>query len=110
MKEEKGKLNQYRESVRTHYAELRTGTREGLPTDLARPLLVGQRVIAIHPRIREMHNGTVLTVDHSKYHVQFDQPDLGVEYVMVILFHCSIIFQNHHAFSFYFVYFSGKKM
>ncbi|EXB74814.1 hypothetical protein L484_023558 [Morus notabilis] len=84
LKEEKGKLNQYRESVRTHYAELRTGTREGLPTDLARPLSVGQRVIAIHPRTREMHNGTVLTVDHSRYHVQFDQPDLGVEFVMDI--------------------------
>lgn len=86
LKEEKEKLNQYRESVRTHYAELCAGTREGLPTDLAQPLSVGQRVIAIHPRTREIQDGTVLTVDDSRYHVQFDQPDLGVEYVMVILF------------------------
>lgn len=81
LKEEKEKLNQYRESVRKHYAELRAGTREGLPTDLARPLSVGQRVIAIYPTTNELHNGTVLTVDYSRYHVQFDQPDLGVVYV-----------------------------
>ncbi|KAL0414702.1 UNVERIFIED_CONTAM: protein ALWAYS EARLY 3 [Sesamum radiatum] len=50
LKEEKEKLNQYRDSVRKHYTELREGVREGLPTDLARPLSVGQRVIAIHPK------------------------------------------------------------
>ncbi|KAH0992900.1 hypothetical protein GBA52_004383 [Prunus armeniaca] len=82
LKEEKEKLNQYRESVRTHYAELNAGTREGLPTDLARPLSVGQHVIAFHPRAREIHNGIVLTVDHSRCSVQFDQPELGVEYIM----------------------------
>lgn len=86
LKEEKEKLNQYRESVRTHYAELHAGTREGLPTDLARPLSVQQSVIAIHPRTREIQNGTVLTVDVSRYRVQFDQPALGVDYVRVILF------------------------
>lgn len=84
LKEEKEKLNQYRESVRTHYAELNAGTREGLPTDLARPLSVGQHVIAFHPRAREIHNGIVLSVDHSRYHVQFDQPELGVADIMVI--------------------------
>lgn len=83
MKEEKEKLNQYRESVRTHYAELRDGTREGLPTDLARPLSVGQRIIAIHPRTREIHDGSVLTVDRSRYRVQFDRRELGVEFVRV---------------------------
>ncbi|PQQ19455.1 hypothetical protein Pyn_07840 [Prunus yedoensis var. nudiflora] len=82
LKERKEKLNQYRESVRTHYAELNAGTREGLPTDLARPLSVGQHVIAFHPRAREIHNGIVLTVDHSRCSVQFDQPELGVEYIM----------------------------
>ncbi|XP_051127509.1 protein ALWAYS EARLY 3-like [Andrographis paniculata] len=81
LKEEKEKLNQYRESVRKHYTELREGVREGLPTDLAKPLSVGQRVIAIHPKTREIHDGSVLTVDHSKCHVQFDHPDLGVEIV-----------------------------
>ncbi|KAM6545215.1 hypothetical protein CsatB_025951 [Cannabis sativa] len=84
LKEEKEKLNEYRESVRAHYAELRAGTREGLSTDLARPLSVQQRVISIHPRTREIQDGTVLTVDDSRYHIQFDRPDLGVEYVMDI--------------------------
>ncbi|CAK9158788.1 unnamed protein product [Ilex paraguariensis] len=72
LKEEKEKLNQYRNSVRTHYAELHSGIREGLPTDLARPLSVGQRVIAIHPRTREIYDGSVLTVDRSMCRVQFD--------------------------------------
>ncbi|KAA8527473.1 hypothetical protein F0562_034812 [Nyssa sinensis] len=84
LKEEKEKLNHYRDSVRKHYTELRAGTRQGLPTDLARPLSVGQRVITIHPRTREIHDGSVLTVDHTRCRVQFDRPDLGVEFVMDI--------------------------
>ncbi|KAG2273046.1 hypothetical protein Bca52824_067601 [Brassica carinata] len=52
---------------------------EGLPTDLARPLAVGNRVIAIHPKTREIHDGKILTVDHSQCNVLFD--DLGVELV-----------------------------
>ncbi|KAJ1427279.1 SANT/Myb domain [Sesbania bispinosa] len=79
--EEKNKLNQYRESVRSHYAEVLAGTKEGLPTDLAQPLIVGQRVIAIHPKTREIYDGSILTVDHCRYRVQFDQPELGVEFV-----------------------------
>lgn len=86
MKEEREKLYQYRESVRNHYSELRAGTKEGLPTDLARPLFVGQQIIAVHPRTREIHNGSVLTVDRSRYRVQFDRRDLGVEFVEVNLF------------------------
>lgn len=81
LKEEKEKLDYYRESVRNHYAELRMGKREGLPTDLARPLTVGQRVISIHPRSREVHDGSVLTVDHDRCRIQFDRPELGVEFV-----------------------------
>lgn len=84
LKEEKKKLNQYRDSVRKHYNNLREGTQEGLPTDLARPLSVGQRVIAIHPKTREIHDGSVLTVDYSRCRVQFDRPELGVEFVMDI--------------------------
>ncbi|KAL8524983.1 hypothetical protein ACS0TY_014569 [Phlomoides rotata] len=84
LKEEKEKLNQYRDSVRKHYTELREGFRDGLPPDLARPLSVGQRVIAIHPKTREIHDGSVLTVEHSKCRVQFDRHDLGVEFVMDI--------------------------
>ncbi|CAN1129702.1 Protein ALWAYS EARLY 3 [Linum perenne] len=82
LKEEKEKLYQYRESVREHYTELRAGTREGLPTDLARPLSVGQHVIALHPRTREIHDGSVLTVDHNRCCVRFERPELGVEFVM----------------------------
>ncbi|XP_071726393.1 protein ALWAYS EARLY 3-like isoform X2 [Rutidosis leptorrhynchoides] len=81
LREEKEKLWQYRESVRKHYTELRSGTREGLPTDLARPLAVGQRVVAIHPESREVHDGSVLTVDHDKCRIQFDRPELGVAFV-----------------------------
>ncbi|KAI3848226.1 hypothetical protein MKX03_003504 [Papaver bracteatum] len=84
LREEKEKLEQYRESVRTHYTELRNGTRDGLPTDLARPLSVGQRVIACHPRTREFHDGSVLTVDRNRCRIQFDRPELGVEFVMDI--------------------------
>ncbi|KAK7258877.1 hypothetical protein RIF29_24466 [Crotalaria pallida] len=84
LREERQKLEQYRESVRKHYTELRTGIRDGLPTDLAKPLYVGQRVIAIHPKTREIHDGSVLTVDHDKCRVQFDCPELGVEFVMDI--------------------------
>ncbi|KAJ6837548.1 protein ALWAYS EARLY 2-like isoform X2 [Iris pallida] len=82
LQEEREKLEQYRESVRTHYAELRIGVREGLPTDLARPLSVGQRVSACHPKTREIHDGSVLTVDRSRFRIQFDRPELGVEFVM----------------------------
>ncbi|XP_052881896.1 protein ALWAYS EARLY 3 isoform X3 [Gossypium arboreum] len=82
LKEEREKLNQYRESVRRHYAELHAGIGEGLPTDLARPLSVGQPVIAVHPKTREIHDGSVLTVDYSRYRIQFDSPELGVEFVM----------------------------
>ena len=35
-----------------HYAELRSGSKDGLPTDLGRPLLVDQRVIAFHRKTR----------------------------------------------------------
>ncbi|XP_076921903.1 protein ALWAYS EARLY 3-like [Bidens hawaiensis] len=81
LREEREKLSQYRDSVRKHYTELRNGTREGLLTDLARPLAVGQRVIAIHPESRDVHDGSVLTVDHDKCRIQFDRPDLGVTFV-----------------------------
>ncbi|PWA60554.1 hypothetical protein CTI12_AA358410 [Artemisia annua] len=81
LREEREKLYQYRDSVRKHYAELRSGTREGLPTDLARPLTVAQRVIALHPESREVHDGSVLTVDHDKCRIQFDRPELGVAFV-----------------------------
>uniref|UniRef100_A0A1J3IPK2 Protein ALWAYS EARLY 3 n=1 Tax=Noccaea caerulescens TaxID=107243 RepID=A0A1J3IPK2_NOCCA len=81
LKEEKEKLYLYRDSVRKHYDELNTGMREGLPMDLARPLNVSQRVISLHPKSREIHDGSVLTVDQCRYRIQFDNPELGVEFV-----------------------------
>lgn len=92
MIEEKTKLNQYRDSVRAHYAELRAGVRDGLPTDLAKPLTVGQHVIAIHPKTREIHDGSILTVDRSMCRVQFDKPELGIELVMVFFAHVLHLF------------------
>lgn len=86
LEEERDKLEKYREKARVHYHELRSGLRDGLPPDLARPLTVGQRVIARHPRTRQIHDGsilTVVTVDRSRCRVQFDRPELGVELVMV---------------------------
>ncbi|KAF3484631.1 hypothetical protein F2Q69_00056185, partial [Brassica cretica] len=80
--EERDKLEQYRESVRKQYTELRAGAREVIHTDLAQPLSVGNRVIAIHPKTREIRDGKILTVDHNKYNVLFDE--LGVEVVMDI--------------------------
>ncbi|CAI0551250.1 unnamed protein product [Linum tenue] len=81
LREERSKLQQYRESVRKHYSELRAGVRNGLPTDLAKPLWVGQDVIAVHPRTREVHNGRVLTVDHEECRVQFYNSKIGVEVI-----------------------------
>lgn len=83
LSEERKKLKQYRESVRKHYAELRSGMRDVLPADLAPPLSVGQRVVVLHPKTRELHDGSVLTVDHDKCRIQFDRADIGVEFVRV---------------------------
>lgn len=91
LREEREKLYQYRDSVRKHYSELRSGAREGLPTDLARPLGVGQRVIALHPESREVHDGSVLTVDDDKCRIQFDRPELGVAFVKVYKAHSKLI-------------------
>lgn len=93
--------------MRKHYAELRAGAREGLPTDLARPLSVGKRVIAIHPKTRELHDGKVLTVDHTKCSIMFDSSDLGVEFVMVIAqaIVCHIILIQLCIFNYLFAFF-----
>jgi hypothetical protein len=41
-------------------------------------LMVGQKVLAVHPQTREVRSGLVLTLDSSRYHIQFDRPELGV--------------------------------
>ncbi|CAN6447324.1 unnamed protein product [Victoria cruziana] len=83
LQEERDKLELYRESVRKHYSEVRTGVLE-VATDLARPLTVGQRVIACHPRTREIHDGSIITIDRNRCRVQFDRHELGVEIVLDI--------------------------
>ncbi|KAL2345684.1 hypothetical protein Fmac_006969 [Flemingia macrophylla] len=82
---ERRKLKQYRESVRQYYVEMWTGIRDGLPSDLAKPLCVGQRVIVFHSKTREIHDGCVLKVHLHTYSVKFDSPELGVEVVMQTL-------------------------
>lgn len=89
--EERDKLKQYRESVRTHYANLRAGLGDGLPTDLARPLSVGQQVVAVHPKTRELHDGSVLAVDRQSCLIQFDHQTLRAELVMVHIFLCDTL-------------------
>ncbi|KAK1277365.1 Protein ALWAYS EARLY 3 [Acorus gramineus] len=84
LREEREKLEEYRESIRSHYAELCSDDMEGLPTNIAKPLVVGQRVIACHPKTREIHDGSILTVDRNRYRVKFDRADLGVKFVMDI--------------------------
>ncbi|PIA44527.1 hypothetical protein AQUCO_01700251v1 [Aquilegia coerulea] len=84
LREEKDKLEQYRESVRTHHTKLRSGITQPIPWDLARPLSVGQCVFARHPKTGEICDGKILTVDCNKCRVQFERRELGVELVMDI--------------------------
>uniref|UniRef100_A0ACD5YE53 Uncharacterized protein n=1 Tax=Avena sativa TaxID=4498 RepID=A0ACD5YE53_AVESA len=78
---EKEKLEDYRENVRSYYAELSDGLRDSLPADLARPFSVGQHVIVRHPSTRELCDGKVVIMERDFYKVQFDRPDLGVDIV-----------------------------
>jgi hypothetical protein len=41
-------------------------------------LMVGQRVLGIHPKTGQVKSGLILTLDSNCYHVQFDAPELGV--------------------------------
>ncbi|KAF8053983.1 hypothetical protein N665_1358s0018 [Sinapis alba] len=78
IQEERDKLKQFRESSRKFYTELRAGAREGLPTGSVQPLSVGNSVIAIHPETREIHDGKILSVDHDKCNVLFDELDIDL--------------------------------
>jgi hypothetical protein len=44
-------------------------------------LMVGQRVLAVHPKVGQVKSGNILTLDSNRYHVQFDSPDLGVCFI-----------------------------
>lgn len=42
------------------------------------PLVVKQRVLAIHPKTKELRTASLLTADGSSYHhAQFDRTELG---------------------------------
>lgn len=49
--------------------------------EVARPLAVGQTVLAVHPRFRSPYIGNILVVEKSTCRVQFARPELGVEVV-----------------------------
>ena len=76
--EERAELEAYRAGVRKHFREKDSSE---IPADMPRPLVVGQRVTARHPATCQIHDGSILTVDHanSKYRVQFDRQELGVQ-------------------------------
>jgi len=78
---EKEKLEDYREKVRKIYAQLRDGSRDSLPADLARPFSIGQEVIVRHPSSRELCDGKVVMMGPDCYKVHFVNPDLGVDIV-----------------------------
>ena len=80
---EKEKLEDYREKVRKIYAQLRDGSRDSLPADLARPFSIGQEVIVRHPSSRELCDGKVVMMGPDCYKVHFVNPDLGVDIVKV---------------------------
>jgi hypothetical protein len=44
-------------------------------------LMVGQRVLGIHPKTGQVKSGIILTLDSSCYHVQFDAHELGVCFI-----------------------------
>jgi hypothetical protein len=76
--EERAELEAYRAGVRKNFREKDSSE---IPVDMPRPLVVGQRVTARHPATCQIHDGSILTVDHanSKYRVQFDRQELGVQ-------------------------------
>lgn len=44
-------------------------------------LMVGQRVLAVHPKVGQVKSGIILTLDSNRYHVQFDAHELGVCFI-----------------------------
>ena len=42
------------------------------PGNVNSRLMVGQKVLAVHPVQKDVKSGTILTLDAVKYHIQFD--------------------------------------
>ncbi|EIE20316.1 hypothetical protein COCSUDRAFT_67577 [Coccomyxa subellipsoidea C-169] len=79
LREERGRLEAFRESVRRKYQEV--GYNTEVPAEFPRQLAVSQRVTARHPVTRQLHDGDILTIAPDCYRVQFDRRELGVELV-----------------------------
>ncbi|MEW5300816.1 MAG: hypothetical protein WDW36_003720 [Sanguina aurantia] len=77
LKEERVKLEAYREHVRGKHEEAGAGAE--VPPELPRPLRVGQEVTARHPGTRQLHDGQVLTAKGGRYRVQFHRSELMSE-------------------------------
>ena len=87
LSQERAKLSEYRHDVRV----LRRLQAAGNPASVemaarlhfygAVRMAVGQRVTALHPKVRHLYAGTVLTPDGDHYKIQFDIAALGVQLV-----------------------------
>ena len=86
LSQERKKLAKYREAVKviqqgkilpSTYHDMLPYINLNKPSTSSR-LMVGQRALAIHPATRELRSGSILTLDSSRYHIQFDRPELGV--------------------------------
>eukprot|EP00192_Tetraselmis_astigmatica_P009859 CAMPEP_0117651752 /NCGR_PEP_ID=MMETSP0804-20121206/2261_1 /TAXON_ID=1074897 /ORGANISM="Tetraselmis astigmatica, Strain CCMP880" /LENGTH=957 /DNA_ID=CAMNT_0005457753 /DNA_START=126 /DNA_END=2999 /DNA_ORIENTATION=- len=82
LRDERAKLEAYRQAVRTRHQQIPTNEICKLAPELPLPISVGQRVTAIHPITRTINDGSVLTVDDQNFcRIQFDQQHLAVEQV-----------------------------
>ncbi|GIL51183.1 hypothetical protein Vafri_7252 [Volvox africanus] len=79
LREERLRLEGYREHARIKYEEVALGME--VPHELPRQLRVGQEVTARHPHTRQLYDGVILTVKGSKYRVQFHRGDLMTEVI-----------------------------
>ena len=86
VQDEKRKLYKYREAIKvlqqgrvlpSNYHDMLPYINMNIGSVSSR-LMVGQKVLAIHPNTGELKSGSILTMDANKYHVQFDKPELGV--------------------------------
>ncbi|KAK1292003.1 Protein ALWAYS EARLY 2 [Acorus calamus] len=72
LREEREKLEEYRESIRSHYAELCSDDMEGLPTNIAKPL-----DIDCMPLTRGNNPGLILDVADGSQHISSTTPSLN---------------------------------
>ncbi|KXZ49229.1 hypothetical protein GPECTOR_22g820 [Gonium pectorale] len=79
LREERLRLEGYREHARMKYEEVAHGYE--VPPDLPRQLRVGQEVTARHPGSGQLYDGVILTVKGNKYRVQFHRSELMTEVI-----------------------------